>query len=48
MNTLQRRILQCRLLLQINRYPEFAEQLGLIAKPYFRSGHPTNIGTTTT
>lgn len=51
MNTIQDRIFQCKLLLKIEHYPEFANQLGIVNKSYFqseciKSGSETNISQT--
>ena len=37
MNTVQKGKLQCKLLLQMNRYPVFAKQLGLVDNSRFQS-----------
>ena len=37
MKTVQKRKLQCKLLLQMNRHPEYAKQLGLADKSYLQS-----------
>ncbi len=42
MNTVQRRILQCKLLLQMERNPEYAKQLGLVDKSQFETNQINN------
>jgi hypothetical protein len=42
MNTVQRRKLQCKLLLQMNRHPEYAKQLGLVDKSHSQSNQLKN------
>ena len=42
MNTVQRRKLQCKLLLQMERNPEYAKQLGLVDKSHFETNQLNN------
>ncbi len=42
MNTVQRRKLQCKLLLQMDRHPKYAKQLGLVDKSHFETNQLNN------
>ena len=42
MNSIQRKRLQCKLLLLMDRHPKYAKQIGLVDKSHFQTKQKTH------